>query len=232
MLGKRLINTGGGATPAPSCTTDTLQILGDTSCVAYYKMSDATDESGNYDGTPSNVNFNIAGKFGNAGDFNGSSSNIDFTAGYFNNTTITISAWINSSSNAADQSIFNNFDYDGSTSRGFIWRKNANQTLTAQFYNSGTQRSLDTTVTVANNVWTNVVLTISSTEANIYINNGTPATLTQNNLINFHSTSRAGIGSYRFTGGSFQQFFNGSIDQVRIFDRALDSGEITQLYNE
>jgi hypothetical protein len=49
------------------------------SCIAYYKMSDATDETGSYDGTPTNVNFNVAGKFGNAGSFNGSSSYIEYT---------------------------------------------------------------------------------------------------------------------------------------------------------
>ena len=75
-INKRLIATevgGGGA----ACTTDTLQILGDSSCIAYYKMADATDESGSYNGTPTNVNFNVAGKFGNAGSFNGSSSIIN-----------------------------------------------------------------------------------------------------------------------------------------------------------
>ena len=80
MLGKRLINSNSAAAGG-SCTTDTLQILGDTSCKAYYKMSDATDESGNFDAnnstdtftqlTPTAVNFNVAGKFGNAGKFNG-----------------------------------------------------------------------------------------------------------------------------------------------------------------
>ena len=45
-------------------------------------MSDATDQTGSYDGTPSNVNFNVAGKFGNAGYFNGSSSNISLTHFY------------------------------------------------------------------------------------------------------------------------------------------------------
>ena len=43
-------------------------------------MSDATDETGSYDGTPTNVNFNVAGKFGNAGEFNGSSSYISNTS--------------------------------------------------------------------------------------------------------------------------------------------------------
>ena len=71
-INKRLIAgapTGGGG----ACTTDTLQILGDTSCIAYYKMADATDESGSYNGTPTNVDFNVEGKYGLAGKFNGSS---------------------------------------------------------------------------------------------------------------------------------------------------------------
>ena len=45
--------------------------------LAYYKMSDASDSSGNaYNGTATDVNFNVAGKFGNAGEFNGTSSYI------------------------------------------------------------------------------------------------------------------------------------------------------------
>ena len=42
--------------------------------IAYYKMSDATDQLGNYNGTATNINFNTEGKFGFAGAFNGSSS--------------------------------------------------------------------------------------------------------------------------------------------------------------
>jgi hypothetical protein len=79
MLGKRLINSNSAAAGG-SCTTDTLQILGDTSCVAYYKMSDATDQTGNYNGTATSVDFNVQGKFGNAGEFNGSSSKIDIAS--------------------------------------------------------------------------------------------------------------------------------------------------------
>jgi hypothetical protein len=207
--------------------------LANPNSIAYYKMSSAADQLGNYNGTATNVNFNTEGKFGFAGAFNGSSSNIEFSAGSFNNTTISVSAWINSASSAADQSIFNSFDYSGSTSKGFIWKKNANNTLTAQFYdNSGTQRNLNTTETITNNVWTNVVLTISTSEAKIYINNGTPVTLTQSNLIAFHSTTRAGIGSFRFTGGSFQQFFNGKIDQIRIYDSVLSAANVSKIYKE
>ena len=40
-------------------------------------MSDATDSTLNaYNGTATDVDFNVQGKFGNAGEFNGSSSQV------------------------------------------------------------------------------------------------------------------------------------------------------------
>ena len=76
------------------------------SLVAYYKMSDATDQTGSYDGTPSNVNFNVAGKFGNAGEFNGSSSSISLpTSIKPSNSIMSISLWASNNSTAR-KSIF------------------------------------------------------------------------------------------------------------------------------
>ena len=54
--------------------------LANPNSIAYYKMSDATDQLGNYNGTATNVNFNTVGKFGFAGSFNGSSSTIALPA--------------------------------------------------------------------------------------------------------------------------------------------------------
>ena len=74
------------------CTTNTINYP--TAVTAYYKMEDATDQTGNYNGTPTNVNFNVAGKFGNAGEFNGSSSYISTGIGSLTNN-FTFSAWLN-----------------------------------------------------------------------------------------------------------------------------------------
>ena len=45
--------------------------------IAYYKMSSAADQLGNYNGTATDVNFNTEGKFGFAGAFNGRNDDID-----------------------------------------------------------------------------------------------------------------------------------------------------------
>ena len=55
-------------------TTDTLQVLGDTSCIATYRFeNDEVDKSGNYNGTGTAIQY-AAGRYGQAASFNGSSS--------------------------------------------------------------------------------------------------------------------------------------------------------------
>ena len=77
MLAKRLIKSndaggGGGCTN----TVDLYNPFPDGGGVALYQLNgDATDVSGNYDGTASNVTYG-AGQFGQAGQFNGTSSYI------------------------------------------------------------------------------------------------------------------------------------------------------------
>src|SRR6056300_826784 len=94
-IDKRLISTG----PPLVCTADTLDIFGDSSCVALYGLNyDASDAGGNYDGTPSNVTFNAPGYIDYAASFNGSSSHIDFTSPIPNtNTAASFSCWFNMS---------------------------------------------------------------------------------------------------------------------------------------
>ena len=76
MFGNRLINTnagGGGCTD----TVDLYNPFPDGGGVALYQLNgNATDVSGNYDGTATSVTYG-AGEFGQAGVFNGTSSWID-----------------------------------------------------------------------------------------------------------------------------------------------------------
>ena len=61
-------------------TVDTLQVLGDTSCIATYQLDgNANDLSGNYSGTPTDVSYGV-GEFDLAGVFNGSSSGVQINS--------------------------------------------------------------------------------------------------------------------------------------------------------
>ena len=220
MLGKRLINSNSAAAGG-SCTTDTLQILGDTSCVAYYKMSTATDESGNYDGTPTSVNFNVAGKFGNAGSFNGSSSRIAIPNIVNQAADHSVSLWIkptNFSANRGALSMFN-----GSHLLVYVTTDGGINS------NGGASSDGTTAGTITANSWNHVVLTYNyaSTTYTMYVNGVNKGTST-----NFNFSGRTNSIGCHNAGSSFVDYFLGSIDQVRIFNKALSSTEVTTLYDE
>jgi len=233
MFGRRLINTqqGGG------CTTDTLQILGDTSCIATYRLNgDATDLSGNYNGTATSVTY-VSGLFGDAGSFNGSSTSfLDLSAldSFFYNSgnflNFTISLWFKSSS-VGVYYIF--IDYNGSFKSEITLNENGKIKVGTRY---GATDVIFTSVdSYDDNTWHHIVVTgnASTLERKTYIDN---------THLNTMSVSAAGYtvagGDNRTTIGNLYaagvQYggLNGSIDQVRIFNKAISATEVTTLYNE
>ena len=233
------------ALPA-TCTTDTINYPTGTTNTAYYKMSDATDSTLNgYNGTPTSVNFNVAGKFGNAGEFNGSSSKIQIANNSFNYSTMSFSGWVNPSANDAYMYIFQNGMYDNRISGSIGWyvRRDAGGSLLARGYsaNSLTVAEFDITSasgTIPLNTWTNVVCVLTPTSFNIYVNGNSTAVASASftNPVTYSSTQPAvvhvGSGYYYNNAAIYESFWEGKLDQVRIFNKALDEGEVLQLYNE
>jgi len=222
MLGKRIINTATGAGAA--CTTDTVQILGDTSCVAYYKMSDATDETGSYDGTATNVNFNVAGKFGNAGYFNGGASYVNLNSAVLPASVFSISIWINLNSLSTGW-LFS--QYTGSVTGRFVF----NVTATGGFQiNVSSTNSLSTTnipVITTNNWYHVVVVKDGSNGWTLYADGASHSTWNSTeNIITNQNTILGGDDSVTSSN------MIGKIDQVRIFNRAITATEVETLYNE
>src|SRR6056300_326161 len=158
---KRLISTAAAA-PA-GCTTDTLDIFGDSSCVALYGLNyDGSDASGNYDGTPTDVTFNAPGYIDYAASFNGSSSKVNLGAlNQFSNTTVSFSLWFKSTS---------------VSTTAILIGSNQNAIFAGEFdlyqYNSGFLVTLATASNVykqwttpanlSNNTWHNVIVTFDS----------------------------------------------------------------------
>ena len=225
MLGKRLINSNTAAAGG-ACTTDTLQILGDTSCVAYYKMSDATDESGNFDGTPTNVNFNVAGKFGNAGEFNGSSSYIDTSVSVLPATNYSVSMWVFHNSLKDSCALYT--QYRGSVAGRHIVNSNANGTIQINTSSSNSLSSI-TATPFTTGVWQHLVVTkSSSTGYSAYIDGSSIGTWSNTDSIITDQSTQFG-GDTEWSGN---HWLDGSIDQVRIFNKSLSSTEVTTLNDE
>ena len=211
-------------------TVDTLDILGDGSCIATYQLDgNANDLSGNYSGTPTNVSYGV-GEFDLAGVFNGSSSQIvlpNSTQG-IGDTTSSFSFWVKPNSLGSGYGLVCLF-----TQNDWIEiRYNSSN----EFVIYPARQSNDTyigfsPVVRTPNQWYNIVITRDSSSPNIklYIdgslietNTTWDGTLTTANNPNTIGANSAGSSLY----------FNGSIDQVRIFNKALSAGEVTTLYNE
>ena len=226
MFGRRLINTqqGGG------CTTDTLQILGDTSCIATYRLNgDATDLSGNYNGTATSVTY-VSGLFGSAGSFNGSSSTLVVPHSTVFNTSnsFSISVWAYRASTAERMVAFKG------TSANQAWFFGYSDQYGYYFFDYGTVGYVRSGTGVTSlNVWENVILTWNAVTktASIYINGADESnTVVVGGGSGTTSTTDFNIGSYMsYTTWSA---WYGQLDQVRIFNKAITSTEVTTLYNE
>ena len=221
----------------PVEVTDTFgsvhDIFDDSSAVATYQLDgDATDLGGNYDGTATNVTF-TDGKFGQAAVFN------ELTNDYIMlpNTKIipdnefAISVWLEQSSLAKDEGLIN----FGFGSRVSIQAADDSGMLTVRLVDSNNNfilnNSANGTITAPSftvNTLHHVVVTVNATSAKMYIDGVLDAEVS----INWDGTHIANNGENSLGRLTSTMAANGTIDQLRIFNRALTSQEVTSLYNE
>ena len=222
-------------------TTSTLQVLGDTSGIATYKLDgNSSDLSGNYNGTDTNIIYayggteaNIEyrfGRFGQAAVFNGSSSKIVLPTSTFSPSTFTLSAWCNVTSDTAENTILELFDnqtYPNHTTIVFA-AGSSGYSSRFLFRNYTTnQYNYNPSGTVQKNVWKHYAMTYDGSTVKSYIDGSLvdSGSLTLSNTVGTITSIQLGLSS-----GT--RYLNGAIDQVRIFSSALTSTQVTKLYNE
>jgi len=188
--------------------------------------------------------FKAGGLINKAADFNGSSSIIKSTAlgaAFRSQTTLSISAWFKTSQSTrltiASFSDTNNGSTDlwlGSDSSGdtISFRNVNNGVNNLQFDNARGS-------SIRDGAWHHVVFTADSSGTRIYVDgseltgftyqNGFPTTTIEMPT----SLNQFSIGANQDSsaiGG--QWFFNGQINQVRVFTSAVSASQVTELYNE
>ena len=223
-MNNRLIKSndagGGGCTD----TVDLYNPFPDGGGVALYQLNgDATDVSGNYDGTATDVTYG-AGEFGQAGVFNGSSSEITNSGTVNVDLDFSVSLWFNNQGEGThpSQTLWNGENRDNGLSFNYT-----TNTVLFGFYD-GTLRVVETP-TISSG-WNNVVVTRSKTSGlEIYLN----GTSQDTNSFTGNASSLTAVETIGNLGrAGIDRFFNGSIDQVRIFSRALRPYEVEALYTE
>ena len=213
MLGKRIINTATGAGAA--CTTDTVQILDSVpfQSIATYELDgDAT-------------NLVDTGYIGKAGVFNGSSSYISVANILDTSSAFSYSFWINPSTISSLDYVIGH-QQAGSPYAGISLLGSGSNKL---FLSISGGTAQDMTPSLSLNTWSHIVLTHDGSGNYVCYtnNNGSPISYSGATSNNSSNPFRLGFSSVSGWG-----YFEGKIDQVRIFNKALDAGEVTQLYNE
>jgi hypothetical protein len=177
--------------------------------------------------------FKAGGLINKAADFNGSSSYVDIGGNLVNNlTSITLSAWVYTDSNT-QYSYVMHVGYVGTAGEAFSisrWNNTASSGYDAYtvYANLG-GGNIDGNYVLNENTWYHVAVTWTGTTIKFYVNGNLTTTATTSSLSIPASGNSGYIGRY-IDNQSYN--WKGKINQARIFNSALSSSQITQLYNE
>jgi len=164
----------------------------------------------------------VAGISGQALSFDGVDDKVN--TGNFNigNTSWSISVWVKYDGTTADHYFLGQLSGSGSS----IWELEIyNKRIDFATYASGWVSGLGV---IPANVWNHIVITGTPTNTSLYLNgvldrgNGAAPSDISSNNVRIEMGWAANYGAY----------FNGSLDEVRVYNRALSASEIQQLYQE
>jgi len=209
--------------------------------VAYYPFNgNANDSSGNgNNGIVSGavLTTDRFGKSNAAYDFNGSNSFIDITNKFYNNgwDSSSISLWFKPKvdTNALGQgmTLLNTAPHNGEgigfsynkSKRIYHWKGNANGVWDI-FQNRQFK-----TIPISTGIWHNMMIVKKGLNYTYYVNGK------QDTSFNISTAPQKVLCSLRIgaitNGAANSEIFNGAIDDIRIYNRALDTSEVNQLYN-
>ena len=214
-----------------SATTDSAPSI-DPDLVAWFEFqNDVTDSTDN--GNNGTINGNpsyVTGHIGNGMDFDGSDDYVGFPALNLNSNTVTITSWIKRD---GTQSIFSGLvcTRAGSSVAGMNFGSTAgwqpNNQLQYNWNNDQDAWSWQSGLVVPNNTWTFAALVLQPSQAVIYMDDGTLDSAT--NTLSHAAEAWDGVGGIANDFYSGGRFFNGVMDDVRIYQRVLTQAEIENL---
>lgn len=207
--------------------------------VAYYPFNgNANDESGNgHDGTVSNVVLTTDRKneTDKAYAFNGSTSSISAPAHAdwsFNGGDFSIASWINVNIVNTSRIVSAGYvDNDGIWGLGFgqhpVWGTGKRINFFVFSGNNYSDYSSNEIIGYSTGQWAHVGVIKKGTTLTFYFNGAAVGTAVITPPVN--ANSYLSIGCRQNTAGSLMEFFNGKIDELRIYKRALSPNEMAQL---
>jgi len=216
MVGKRLVNTGGAV-----AAFDSLQNF----------------ETVTYTGNGGTQK--ITGYIRKGAAFNGSSSRINYSSIFTGEEIRTYSFWFNTDSNNTGTVFISGgklqftIDPDATNSVTIYKWKNGQSQFTTGTPNNMRQGVANPTINL--NQWYHGVVIMSGTaddDFSFYLNGSQVSLTYSDNYTAGYTNDGDWIGTNGRYSNVYYSNFSGKIDQVRIFDKALSSSEVTTLYGE
>jgi hypothetical protein len=203
----------------------------DSSLVSWWRMEgNVSDSIASNNGTGYGGISYSDGKFGKAMVFNGTDGYISYgdVAGRSGTLPYTISVWIKLAGTPSDAYSIIARENGSDNTREYLLYVDTDRSIHLQRYIQGGGSKLDVGTGIKSiGIWYHIVATYDGNNAVIYAN-GIPEG-TGASSVSIPATNNLSVGS--FIGGTNQFFFNGSIDDVMIYNRALTADEVTALYN-
>jgi Concanavalin A-like lectin/glucanases superfamily len=211
--------------------------------LAYWQLeSDSTDSVGSADGTDTGITYAAAKVGSGATGFNGSSDKIVLSTTTSLKPTggLSISAWVKLGAvNIENRILTVGYENYPTAMSGYAFGINASNRAEIGIANNtgyaiGTHvGSLSNSSSVAVSTWTHVVGTWDGSTMKIYFNSGTPASGAWAGGLVYDATVRGGLGyqQVRVFGVDQDRWFNGDLDEVGLWDRAITADEVSYLYN-
>ncbi|MCK4918754.1 MAG: LamG domain-containing protein, partial [Candidatus Pacebacteria bacterium] len=139
---------------------------------------------------------------------------------------VTVEAWVYSNGTQAD-------DYAAISGKSTSYYLNFNHTGDSLYFTI-TDNSINknTIYAITHNKWVHIVGTFDSTVIKLYMDSIEVDSTDYTGDIDSNINNKIFIGAYGTTGVASNNFFNGSIDSVRIYNRALSAEEVRYHYNK
>jgi hypothetical protein len=223
-----------------SCKKDSSSNTLNVGLIAYYPFDgNANDMSGNGNNGVIYGASLTADRFGNkqgAYNFNGINNYISLPIkNIVDLDCYSYSVWINPNGIPTNYSgnVYSVGDAIGSLGQGLVYQPTS--TMFAGSYNNGNNptQSYSKSGEIQPNQWLHIVVTRDSINIRMYINNQL-VPIQSNSAINKQSASYGQISKSAIIGGRSNlrsdSYFNGSINDIRIYNRVLNDEEIDELY--